>query len=458
MGSVLGLNAYPNSSYENVVAEKAGASIDGRDPHAFGYLNWYCVFGTVMEEAITLVVEIDLGTPVVGDTINIPAPYPEHANSPDGFGVIWLVPPTRATPSPVMTGLGITGKTTCVEEVTRRTCEEATLLVNGLAAKPDPSRWSVWTTDRGPPPPGSIPAPIIFEFKSPPSRPVGVRSSAKRGPVPRHYIPQVWSGIDLSAEAGVDMALFVDAGFRACALDQIDFTPGYNRSLHRRKTTRADEAFIARGAWVTGVFGLYAAEPLPANADGSAQPLRDVGGRVQTWEGPMLPVEFDRVCRLIDDKTLAVRAGKPAFADGRGVSLEEARVPPPEGPDPSHPFLIGLIGWKLFRVEYVPVPRRVGFVEEIRPTLQALIAEAKEIEESGESLEERTAEWLRRYHPDLLGEMAAVDDLFAGIKMADAPARSALPPAARAAPFPPAFVTDASDDLFAEMGIKTPAV
>jgi len=456
LGSVMGLNPYPNSSYENVLAEKAGASVDGRDPHTYGYLNWYCVFGTMMEEAITIVVEIDLGTPVVGDTINIPAPYAEHANSPDGFGVVWIAPPESPGPSPVLKELGVDEKKACRDEVTERSYEDASILVNAMAKTADPTRSTIWTTDRGAPPPGSVPTPVLFEFKSPPSRPVGVRHSAKKGPVPRHYIPQMWSGIDLSAEAGVDMAIFVDAGFRACSIEDVDFTSSYNRSLHRKKITRADQAYVDRGAWATGVIGLYGPEPLPPLADGSPAPLRDVGGRAQTWENPQLPVEFDYVCRLIDDKVLAFQAGKPAFVDGRGATLAEARTPPAEGPDPGHPHLIGYIGWKLFRVEYVQVPRRVGFVEEIRPKLQELIAEAEEIKKSGDTLEARTAEWLRRYHPDLLGEMAVAEDLFADVKIIDSPAKSPkLPPVAAAAmPMPPT-VTPA-DELFAEMGIETP--
>lgn len=452
VGSVLGLNPYPNSTIEDVVAEKAGVVLDARQSRDGTYLNWYCVFGTVMEDAITLVVEQDLGTPVIGDTINIPASYPEHANSPDGFGVVWLIPPASPAPSAHLASLGMGGGGWRAA-LTEMDPDRASVLVNEMAQTADPSRWTFWTSDMGPVPAGAVPVPVLFEFKSPPSRPVGQRRNPKKGPVPRHYTPQMWSGIDLSSEAGVGMAIFVDAGFRLCALEDVGFTSRFNRSLHRKKLTKAEERVIARGAWATGVVGLYAAEPLPPNPDGSPAELRDVGSREQTWENPQLPLEFDRVCRLIDDGTLAYRAGPPSFADGRGITPEAARKPDPAGPDEKHPHLIGVIGWKLFQVEYVPVPKRAGFVEEIRPILQTVISEAKEIEEAGDDPEVRAAAWMKKYRPELLGCISAADDLFADTVEVPSKPKLAPPslPAARRMPFfPKKEGPDPVDDLFAD--------
>jgi hypothetical protein len=396
LGNLLGLVPYPDSGPSCLVARKANF-----DDSLGRYLNWFCVFGQMLEGAITLVVEVDLGTPVVGDTINVPAPFAGHANSPDGYGVIWIVPPKGPAMPP-----------SALDAVSEGTPADGVKAVNLLSVKAeDPTMHHIWTTDEngGTPPGDAVPISTLLEFKSPPKRQPGKRPPRSgKGPVPPHYVPQVWSGLELSAEGGVRLGLFVDAAFRVCSIDDVGFGPRYNTSLHRERRPKNWDAPFA-----TGVIGLYASTPLPIDLSTGSPEVRDVGGREEEIDSARTPVRFDNFCRLVSARMICHQPGRPAFADGRGASLEEARSPPADSGKPSHPHLVGVLGWKLFRVEYVPVYPRKGFLAEVRPMIESTLAEAAAIRDADDP---RRA-WQKKYDPVsveaediLLGELAGLVD------------------------------------------------
>lgn len=371
LGGLLGLTPsyYSDRGPGGLAARKAGLQgIPG------AYLNWYCVFGTMFEEALTATVEVDLGTPIIGDTINVPSPYIGHANSPDGFGVVWLVRRSVArTPaeaalvrSPAVRDIGAA--------VSVLPIEHAAELVNAVAGENTDDGWDIWTTDRGVPPPHAIPVPVLVEFKSPPRRVPGKRNAL----VPPHYIPQIWSGTDLSRCAGAEMGLFIDAAFRVCRWEGLSFSRGYNTSLHkeRRPAAWGDCPFAL------GVFGLFAREPLPIDPATGKPEVRDLGGREEDVVGGT-PRQFDNVCRLIHDRTVVFRPGPVAFSDGRGATLADAAAPP-ESRNPEYPHLVGVIAWKLFQLEYVPVPPRDDFVTEIRPKIEEVLRTAADLRAAAE--------------------------------------------------------------------------
>ena len=70
---------------------------------------------------------------------------------------------------------------------------------------------------------------VLFEFKSPFSKiPIGT--------IPRHYIPQVKTGM-ISIDIA-DIAIFINNTYRKCSVCQFDLTPSYNTGFHKLARAR----------------------------------------------------------------------------------------------------------------------------------------------------------------------------------------------------------------------------
>lgn len=66
---------------------------------------------------------------------------------------------------------------------------------------------------------------VLFEFKAP-------LSSIPRGSIPKHYLPQVLSG--LCSIPIADIAIFINNMYRKCPLHYLDDTPRYDRFFHSK--------------------------------------------------------------------------------------------------------------------------------------------------------------------------------------------------------------------------------
>jgi hypothetical protein len=409
ISALMGLNPYSN--FGEVVSSKL-AVLTGESSWVGGEACWW---GTLFEDVIAAYVADDLGDAVRGDDICVQA-VPGHRNSPDGYLV-------------------------------------ARLYTDAGGAQ------RLWTTAMDPALATRLVV-LLLEFKCP----LGRKPS---GAVPRQYAPQVWSGLAVSPVAG--LGLFVDAVFRKCSLSDLGDTPDYDEVYHRG----------GRGAWhlpvAWGLIAVYApyldaprsrrlgwqgaewatGDPDPDAPDADAaqaawcihaeyfglRPEPRTGTRAAAAAPPSLvdlgdmePRPFGRVLGLIDRKRFPVVRHPACFADGRGAPLHTAggvgaaltalrRDAPPDH------WLLGVLPWKAFEVDYVPLAPRRGFLEEVRPhidlvhaTVASVLAEA---EATGEAPRTVLARQLGRPTPEA-GASAAVSvenvqDLFDSIAVAPAP-------------------------------------
>jgi hypothetical protein len=361
VAALMGLNPY--DKFDDIVARKAGVAVRS----AAGPPCWW---GSMFESAIEAYVELDCGLVLRGTDVNVPAPPASglagaHANSPDGYGVATLY-------------------------------------------RDDDGAWQLLTTDddaagRAAGRPRRREA-ALFEFKCPYRR-------RPKGAIPRHYRPQVWSGLALSPVASC--GLFVDAVFRKCALWSLGGGPGYDRWYHRE---RANPDWTTPVAWgLTGVYAprleherraaatKIAAETVAENID--TADLAGAAGRSPAYEAWLvyretlgsLPAErpdpvdlgdcetgaFDRVLAQIDTGGFrAVHVG-PCTADGRGAPLRTsaeigAAVDRLAAAAPRGHYLLGVIPWKLLEVSYTFEQRRPGFLAEVAPLVTRALALAAE--------------------------------------------------------------------------------
>ena len=382
LAGLLGMSPY--SSVVKVVSEKAGL----RRWTGGGVACWW---GSMFESAIERYVELDCGTTLYGTDVNIPSPPSSglrgcHANSPDGYGVVRL--------------------------------------------QWEGGEWALRTTARGAAPaePGALTKTCValFEFKCPYRR-------KPTGKIPRHYFPQVWSGLALSPIASY--AVFVDAVFRKCSLLVLGDGRQYDTDYHSkdapapRYRKRPEAPWGRPVAW--GFTAVYAPRPdakIASTSTGtdstSTESTEDVldmllgqkkSPSLVAWElhceyfgapyespekcrargaafrpdfvdlGDAAPAAFEKALGCIDDGSFVARHVGPCFPDGRGAplrggpqvdaALEAAQRAPPA----KHLYLAAVIPWKMMEVDYVFVEPRGGFLGEIRPHVKGALDAAEKI-------------------------------------------------------------------------------
>jgi hypothetical protein len=108
---------------------------------------------------------------------------------------------------------------------------------------------------------------------------------------------------------------------------------------------------------------------------------------------------FDRALEMIDKKKFKTLHTDPCFYDGRGEDLaigetiDHMREAPPE-----HCYLLGVIPWKLFEINYVPQERRPGFREELEKMAVKVHTVVGEAQKSGNAAA-YVANWIRSRRP-----------------------------------------------------------
>jgi hypothetical protein len=343
LAAVMGRSQY--SDKYKVAAEKA-AALQGRQSFVGGPNCWW---GSLFQDVAAAVVALDLGGRVVGDDICV-REVPGHRNSPDGY------------------------------------------ILARLVDTPEGPR--LWSTDQ-PPPSEARWVVVLLEIKCPTSR-------LPRGRVPRHYVPQLWSGLAVSP---AHFGLFVDAVFRKCSLEQLGPGPEFDVAYHGwRDIGRWDG-----GAFAWGVLGVY--EPEPAAPTGEAGPAGEAGAEPPGPAGPSAPLDlggagrtsFDQALEAIDQKRYRVVPGPFRLADGRGAAGDPKNAVWALETDPPPGFrLFGVLPWKLMVLELIPVGRRPGFLREVAP----LIAEVHRLAAAA-AAERDPASFLRRLAREERAERAA---------------------------------------------------
>ena len=358
IAAVMGWNPY--RSRADVVADKSGAAV-GWDGGSID-----CWWGTMFEDVTARFIEIDCGTDVLGSEICIRA-IPGHRNSPDGYAVIGMYWADN--------------------------------------------EWKIWTTDCDFPP--EIYYIVMIEIKSP----------YRRFPdkIPRYYLPQVWSGLTVSPVC--HFGLFVDGMYRRCALADLGPNEKYDKSYH----SIDKKPLGAPLAWgLTGVYAPLLDAPISlrirgaVEADESQESNESTGGfstsrdvAIEAWSihsayfgtymdkdasradiidfGDCGKAYFDKTMYYVSEKQFLTIHTDPCFQDGRGAKLQSdaligraidrMRKSPPESY-----YLLGVIPWKLFLVNYIPIPRRVGFREEMIEAINAVHKDIGEAKNSGDPL------------------------------------------------------------------------
>jgi hypothetical protein len=407
IAAVMGWNPY--RSRADVVADKSGATV-GWDGGSID-----CWWGTMFEDVTARFIEIDCGTAVYGSEICIRA-IPGHRNSPDGYAVIGMY---RAD-----------------------------------------GEWKMWTTDC------DFPSEIYYIAM------IEIKSPFRRFPdkIPRYYLPQVWSGLVVSPIC--HFGLFVDGMYRRCTLADLGPSEKYDRNYH----SQDKKPLGAPLAWgLTAVYAPQLDAPISLRIKGAVEvgeeqeddgstggfsTLPDVA--MEAWSihsayfgtymnrsasqvdiidfGDCGKPHFDKTMYYISEKQYLTVHTDPCFQDGRGAELQSGAtigrtIDRMRRSSPESYYLLGVMPWKLFLVNYIPIPRRVGFRTEMIEAINSVhkdIAEAKNsgnpaaflaAQATSQSAEKPSGRHIR--HP--VTDASEIQDLFDWIGTGDSSAGAAEP-------------------------------
>lgn len=326
-------------------------NVDNSDP---GVACWW---GTMLEPVSERLVEIECGTKTYGTDIhmNVPEVIEGHANSPDGFCTIAV----------------------------RKNENGTTTLMRGLEdpqVAEDPSKVAVIAA--------------LLELKAPYRRVPG-------GSVPKHYEPQVQSGMAISRDA-VSIGLFCEVVYRLCSITELDSTDSYCVNYHKGDFTRKVPAKWD-GAIGWGMTAVYA--PKTVSKQVSSKAVIDLN-RIGCTAHGFIPTPKEReehtadLSAMADDDPSAFdelmgyidkKVAKVEHSDIEGMEMpwqqQSAETPTQQfmstarSKTPEGHWFMGYISWKIMRADYHLVKKQEGFIDEIRPLVSSFISDLERLQQ-----------------------------------------------------------------------------
>ena len=323
----------PYKTKMDLIARKIGLDTGG----SVGVACWW---GTLFEPVSERVVELDCGTTIYGASIHVRwADLPYHGNSPDGYCTLIL--------------------------------------------EYSDGRWQIChdLDDAALENRFTVPLPVLVELKAP------YRRLPTTSP-PSHYVPQVWSGIAMSPPTLA--GLFVDIVYRVCTLaelgDSADYATEYHLAGRRSKTPPPSW----EGAFAWGATALYAPRigtrairARPQKPCGTADidayrilcsylgydiAMSDLGAHVADL-GELASANASQFDKILEH-TISTREIQYVHSDPVGMGRPPGDslckfLADAEANAPEHHYLMGLLPWKIFQVNYHLIHERLGFLEEV---------------------------------------------------------------------------------------------
>lgn len=315
----------PYGNFMEIVNNKIAILKGERVWHEGGVACWW---GTLFEEIITMIVEIELGNKIKGDSICIQL-INGHRNSPDGYIVAHF-------------------------------CEDVEGS-SGSSENDKKTKYKIYTTDMDPTL-IKFSRIIMLEFKCPISRKPTIE-------IPKYYIPQLWSGLSVSSIAS--MGLFIDSIFRKCSLEMLGHNPEYDTVYHNK-----DQTIEIGNPICWGIIGLYSINNPPSFIDMgniSYSNFNFIMGNINNHtiktinSVPWFPHSCDGENSNSNDNNTKKNMNMPQRGNKVSIDVEIEKL---RLLTPKNWYFLGVFPWKLFHSSYLPIQRRCGFLKEIMPLIE----------------------------------------------------------------------------------------
>lgn len=337
VATILGYNPY--STITKLVGEKTGLSSFKSDIKP----QW----GNLFEEVIKVFVETDRGTVILGEDLYVRGKLSGTSYSPDGLCVLDVVEKQIVEVDTIENGVSTT-QLTCIES--------------------------------------TKPQIVLVEFKCPYSR-------IPSGTPPKYYVPQVKMGLDLLELPTV--GLFIEAVFRRCTWDDLGLNEAFDTTLVPKKSGDLPIALGAIGFYIDGVGFAEYIQNLRANPhkhdpdDLLTQKEKIISDYIAYYGsdaindlGDSPPELFMSIMDAFDKHIIC------PFYMSVIVNKTESEVFTILNSDLekfttlcSQPNIMGLgiLPWKLFRVDYHYIQKEPGFLNNVHPRIIEVLNTVKEI-------------------------------------------------------------------------------
>ena len=286
LAALVGMSPYGN--FESVALKKSRI-------YSSSFSTPACWWGTIFEDVAVKYAEREFKTKIHGTNICVIPPedsplYGKHVVSPDGYGVVDFV----------------------------KQKSNWVLLRERVARHLEPGL--------------RVPMAALFEFKCPHRR-------HPKGFVPRHYLPQVWAGLDISPFANI--GLFCDMVVRKCSKAEFSMWGDFDKRYH------FDYDWGREIAW--GVSGVFRRE--------SSGGIIDYGAAsAEEFDKMMGDAVEGQECRVVHSQLFA--------SDLNDIDGVECFA------------MAGFFYWKVFRYDVRIVKRNPGFMERCTPLIYECLKNA----------------------------------------------------------------------------------
>ena len=270
----------PHQNFESIARKKRSKSNSS-------YSNSSCWWGTIFEDVAVKYAEREFSTRITGTNICVKPSedsplHEKHVVSPDGYGIVDLVEQD--------TGWYIERKSDKVKRFGRR-----------------------------------IPCATLFEFKCPHRR-------HPKGFVPKHYLPQVWAGLEISPLTNI--GVFCEMVIRKCPKKKVEEWREYDKNYHFNYDWGRE---LARG--VSAVFRKEASAKIVDYGDASK-------------------IDFDKMMsEAVDGKECRIVHSQLYETDYKRLKCDNGF------------FMTGFFYWKIFRFNAHIVKKNPGFMAKCAPLI-----------------------------------------------------------------------------------------
>jgi hypothetical protein len=225
---------------------------------------------------------------------------------------------------------------------------------------------------------------ILLEFKCPYSR-------DPNGKIPSYYTPQVLMGLDMIKIA--DRGLYAEAVIRRCSILDLQFNNKRDFTLIPTPKDTAKKSFDAPLA--LGLIAFYTNDL--GDNDNQSKFLADILSIYKEFSldndlGILQPEYFYKMMHLFNDKRIRVKYGEVIVQHfGQNVELNTELGNGLKRTYTSfgeiNEAIIGVLPYKIFRVDYHVVERKEGYLDNIRDEAKrvlAIVAEANKLKTDGQ--------------------------------------------------------------------------
>ncbi len=204
---------------------------------------------------------------------------------------------------------------------------------------------------------------ILFEFKSPPK-------NMPKGEIPSYYVAQPLTG--LCTLKLCEYSVFINSMFRRCAVEDFDWNLKYDREFHNK-----DKKDDVKEILALGIIAFYEPSDQSLSTGESSSPQPSVLPYIDYGKSSLKDLEdmfykesihaYEKAySKVVLSNVFKERVGMDLTEENPSVSIERFVE---NFHNTNKGKLIGILPYKLFKIDFIKVDRQENFVNDLQPMI-----------------------------------------------------------------------------------------